>query len=145
GRRAELARAPLGRRRPRPPVRARGGTPVKLGFLTAAFPRLSLAEVAAWAADAGFETLEIACWPAGSGAQRRYSGVCHVDAERLDDAGAREVGELLAGHGLEISALAYYPNNLAPDPDERRAAHDHLRRVVEAAARLGVDTVGTFV
>ena len=37
---------------------------MKLGLLTAAFPDLSLEQVAAWAAGEGFETLEIACWPA---------------------------------------------------------------------------------
>jgi class 3 adenylate cyclase len=40
---------------------------VKLGLLTAAFPDLSLGEVAEWAASEGFETLEIACWPAAGG------------------------------------------------------------------------------
>ena len=48
-------------------------------------------------------------------------------------------------HGLEISSLAYYPNNLHPDPAERRAANNHLRKVIDAAAKLGVPTVGTFV
>ena len=52
---------------------------------------------------------------------------------------------LLGRHGLEISSLAYYPNNLHPDDGEREAANAHLRKVVDAAARLGVATVGTFV
>ena len=40
---------------------------MKLGLLTAAFPDLTLEEVADWAGAHGFETLEIACWPAGGG------------------------------------------------------------------------------
>ncbi len=40
---------------------------MKLGLLTAAFPDLTLDQVAAWAAGNGFETLELACWPAGGG------------------------------------------------------------------------------
>jgi sugar phosphate isomerase/epimerase len=48
-------------------------------------------------------------------------------------------------HGLEISSLAYYPNNLHPDDAEREAANAHLRRVIDAAQRLGVGLVGTFV
>jgi sugar phosphate isomerase/epimerase len=48
-------------------------------------------------------------------------------------------------HGLEISALAYYPNNLDPDTAARDAANAHLRRVIEAAQRLEVEVVGTFV
>src|SRR5690348_5615920 len=123
------------------PQRSYGGV-VKLGLLTAAFPELSLEEIAAWAGAKGFETLEIACWPAAGGAARRYAGVCHLDVENLDpDA----VLETLARDGLGISALAYYPNNLHPDDARREQANAHLRRVVDAAQRLGVEVVGTFV
>jgi sugar phosphate isomerase/epimerase len=115
---------------------------VKLGLLTAAFPELTLDEVAAWAAGAGYEALEIACWPSAGGERRRYAGVSHVDVEALEP---ERVLDTIGRHGLEISALAYYPNNLHPDPAEREAANAHLRRVVEAAQALGVGVVGTFV
>jgi sugar phosphate isomerase/epimerase len=115
---------------------------VKLGFLTAAFPDLSLEEVAAWAQAEGFETLEVACWPAGGGEKRRYAGVTHIDVDGFD---AGHVRDVLDRHGLEISSLAYYPNNLHPDDAHRAEVNGHLRKVIDAAARLGVDTVGTFV
>jgi sugar phosphate isomerase/epimerase len=115
---------------------------MKLGLLTAAFPDLSLDEVAAWAGGNGFETLEIACWPAGGGERRRYAGVTHIDVESFDP---DEVRSTLERHGLAISALAYYPNNLHPDDEHREEVNSHLRRVIDAAQRLGVDTVGTFV
>jgi sugar phosphate isomerase/epimerase len=115
---------------------------MKLGLLTAAFPRLSLEQVATWAAENGFQMLEVACWPSAGGERRRYAGVSHIDVERLDVAG---VHEILGRHGLEISSLAYYPNNLHPDPEQRKAANAHLRKVVAAAEKLGVGTVGTFV
>jgi sugar phosphate isomerase/epimerase len=115
---------------------------MRLGLLTAAFPRLSLERVAAWASANGFEMLEVACWPAAGGERRRYAGVSHIDVQRLD---ASKVRDILARHGLEISSLAYYPNHLHPDPTERRAANGHLRKVIDAAAALGVPTVGTFV
>jgi sugar phosphate isomerase/epimerase len=115
---------------------------MKLGLLTAAFPDLTLDEVAAWAAANGFEALELACWPAAGGERRRYAGVTHVDVEALD---ADAVRATLDRHGLAASALAYYPNNLHPDDAHREAVNAHLRRVVDAAAALGVDTVGTFV
>jgi sugar phosphate isomerase/epimerase len=118
---------------------------MKLGLLTAAFPELSLEEVAEWAAGAGFETLEIACWPAGAGAERRYAGVSHVDVETLDEDSGRGIVELLAVHGLTISALAYYPNNLHPDRDHRTEVNEHLRKVIAAAPKFGVEVVGTFV
>ena len=119
-----------------------GGGGLKLGLLTAAFPRLSLERVAGWASDSGFEMLEIACWPAAGGERRRYAGVSHIDVVKLD---AGKVRDTLDRHGLEVSSLAYYPNNLHPDAAERRAANTHLRNVIDAAAKLGVPTVGTFV
>jgi sugar phosphate isomerase/epimerase len=114
---------------------------MKLGLLTAAFPELTLDEIAAWAAANGFDALEVACWPAGEGAARRYAGVSHIDVEDFSPA---QVNETLERHGLTISSLAYYPNNLDPDDEAREAAHAHLRKVIEAAAKLGVPTVGTF-
>lgn len=118
---------------------------MRLGLLTAAFPEQTLDQVAAWAGGNGFEALEVACWPAAGAERRRYSGVSHIDAEALDERGAEQVRSLLASRGLELSALAYYPNVLDADPAVRSAANEHLRRVIDAAALLGVETVGTFI
>jgi len=115
---------------------------MKLGLLTAAFPDLTLDQVAEWAAGAGFETLEVACWPAAGGERRRYAGVSHIDVTSFDP---DEVRATLDRHGLSISALAYYPNNLHPDDAVREEVNAHLLAVVDAAAALDVPTVGTFV
>ena len=115
---------------------------MKLGLLTAAFPELGLEEVARWAHENGFEALEIACWPSRGGEHRRYAGVSHIDVEGFDPS---KVRALMRRYNLEISSLAYYPNNLDPDVETRQAANDHLRRVIEAAQRLEVGIVGTFV
>ena len=115
---------------------------MKLGFLTAAFPDLSLEQVAEWAAAEDFEMLEVACWPAGGGERRRYAGVTHIDVDAVDPDAVRGV---LDRHGLEISSLAYYPNNLHPDDAHREEVNGHLRKVIDAAQELGVGLVGTFV
>jgi sugar phosphate isomerase/epimerase len=115
---------------------------MKLGLLTAPFPQRSLEQVAAWAAGEGFQMLEVASWPAAGGERRRYAGTSHIDVTRVDSVRVRET---LAKHSLEISSLAYYPNNLHRDPSERRAANTHLRKVIDAAAKLDVPIVGTFV
>jgi sugar phosphate isomerase/epimerase len=119
-----------------------GGDQVKLGLLTAAFPDLTLEQVAEWAAGEGFEALEIACWPAGSGERRRYAGVTHINVEDFD---SDNVHELMSRHGLAISSLAYYPNNLHPDNSHREEVNGHLLKVIDAAQRLDVGLVGTFV
>ena len=63
---------------------------MKLGLLTAALPGMTLPEVAQWAADSGYQMLEIACWPKGK-SERRYGGVTHIDVDTLDAAKAREI------------------------------------------------------
>lgn len=118
---------------------------MKLGVLTAAFPDLTLDQVADWASRNELEALEIACWPADSGATRRYSGVCHIDVDGIDRRRAGEIRNGLNERGLSISALAYYPNPLDPDPDAATAARAHLRKVITVAQLLEVDLVCTFV
>jgi sugar phosphate isomerase/epimerase len=115
---------------------------MKLGLLTAAFPDLTLEQVAEWAAGEGFQALEIACWPGSGGERRRYAGVTHIDVDALD---VDAVHATLERHGVSISSLAYYPNNLHPDDAHREAVNGHLRKVIDAAQALGVGIVGTFV
>ena len=118
---------------------------MKLGLLTAALPGMTLQEVAQWAADSGYQMLEIACWPASAGKARRYAGVTHIDVDTLDAAGAKEIRSMLDGLGLGISSLAYYPNPLHPDPAHRETVVAHLRKVIDAAQLLEVPIVGSFV
>lgn len=115
---------------------------MELGFVSALLPELSLEEVARVAQEEGYDCVELMCWPPGK-AERRYAGVTHVDVTSLGDAEAARVRETLAG--IEISALGYYPNPLSPDAAEAAAAAEHIKRVIAAAARLGVDTVNTFI
>ncbi len=117
---------------------------MKLGLLTAAFPDAPLTEVADWAAGNGFVSLEVACWPRGDGAARRYAGVSHIDVT-APDADLRAVVEDLAGRGIEISALGYYPNNMHPDLAHRAEVNAHTRAVIAAAGVMGVPVVNTFI
>ena len=118
---------------------------MKLGLLTAAFPDTPLAEVADWAGANGFSMLEVACWPRSNGPSRRYAGVSHIDCANLGDDEAKELVGDLAERGIEISGLGYYPNPLSPDLGHRAEVIAHLRTVVEAAEKLGVPVVNTFI
>lgn len=117
---------------------------MKLGIFTAAFPGKPLEEVASWAAENSFESLEIACWPLGKAA-RRYAGVTTIDVNDFNAAKAKEVHSVLNNNGLSISSLGYYPNPLDPDPEHRQEVIDHLKKVILAAEQLEVPIVGTFV
>ena len=117
---------------------------MKLGFVSAILPELPLSEVLAKAAEIGYDAVEVMCWPPGR-AERRYAGVTHVDVTALGPVRTREIRALQAQHGVTISSLGYYPNPLDADAGAARAAVDHLRRVIEASARLGIGCVTTFV
>ncbi|MFF1415340.1 sugar phosphate isomerase/epimerase family protein [Streptomyces sp. NPDC058289] len=115
---------------------------MKLGFLTACFPDRSLEEIAAWAASCGYEALEVAAWP--DLGDRPYTAT-HLKAETFTPGEAERVTELFATHNLTLSSLAYYDNNLHPDPTERSAVNQHVLACLDAAALTGCPTVGTFV
>jgi sugar phosphate isomerase/epimerase len=115
---------------------------MQLGFLTACLPQVPLEQIVPWAAAEGFAAIELAAWPRT--ADRDYMG-SHIDAARFSDDDAARLRDLLAEHDLRISAMAYYDNNLHPDPTQRQRHLDHLRHVIDAAGKLGVGLVGTFV
>jgi sugar phosphate isomerase/epimerase len=117
---------------------------VQLGFVSAILADLSLEQALAFARDEGFDCVELMCWPPG-GADRRYAGVTHLDVTRFADDEAAQVRELLHKSGVAISGLGYYPNPLDPDAEHRRFVAAHLQKVIEAAARLGVGVVNTFI
>lgn len=115
---------------------------MKLGFLTACLPQVSLANLVKWASEQGFQSLELAAWPVDS--TRDYQAR-QIDAANFNEDDAKRVKDLFVRHSMSISAMAYYDNNLDPDPERRKHYHDHLKKVINVAALLGVDLVGTFV
>jgi sugar phosphate isomerase/epimerase len=114
---------------------------MKLGFASAILPDLSLEAVLDFAAAEGFDCVELMCWPKGK-AERRYAGVTHVDVTDYDP---ERIKDLVASKGVAISGLGYYPNPLAPDRAEAQIYVDHIKRVITAAAALGVNQMNTFI
>lgn len=117
---------------------------MKLGFVSAILDGWTFEEMIDTASVMGYRCVEVACWPAGK-AERRYAGVSHLDVDTLDDAQAARIQDFCQAKGVEISALAYYPNPLDSDPGKREAAVNHLKKVLAASHRLGVDLVTTFL
>ena len=116
---------------------------MKLGFVSAIFPDLSLEQVLQVASETGYESVEVMCWPMGK-ADRRYAGVTHVDVVDLAPVDADRINQQVTEAEIEISALGYYPNLLSPDPTEAEQAAAHLRQVIRASQVLGLDQVNTF-
>jgi sugar phosphate isomerase/epimerase len=117
---------------------------MQLGFVSAILPELNLDQVLAFAAAERFTCVEAMCWPVGK-AERKYAGVTHIDVNGFTKARAKETHALCARHRVRLSGLGYYPNPLDPDPKVAKVAMDHLRKVIQAAALLGLKTVNTFV
>lgn len=117
---------------------------MQLGFVSAILGDLTLEEVLAVARDEGFGCVELMCWPPG-GADRRYAGVCHLDVQTFGPSEAARVTDLTARYGVQLSGLGYYPNPLDADSNHRSLVAGHLRKVIDAAALLGLKVVNSFI
>ena len=115
-----------------------------LGFVSAILAEQSLDDVLAFAADEGFDCVELMCWPAGK-AERKFAGVTHVDVTKFTRAQADAIRGLCDSYGIGISGLGYYPNPLDPDPQVAQVAVGHIKKVIKAASLLGLAQVNTFV
>lgn len=117
---------------------------MKLGFVSAILPDLTLREVLEFAAEEGFDCVEVMCWPPGK-AERRYAGVTHIDVTKLTGSYIKEIQDLVAETGVEISSLGYYPNPLTPKTAESKVYTDHIKKVIKASSVLKVNTMTTFI
>jgi len=117
---------------------------MQLGFVSAILPDLSLREVFETAKRFGYDCVEVMCWPRGR-AERRYAGVTHIEVEDFTLAQAGEINQLASEFGVTISGLGYYPNPLCPDREEGAKYAEHIRHVITAAQRLGVNQMNTFI
>lgn len=115
-----------------------------LGLVSAILAEKSFNEVIEFASESQFKCVEMMCWPVGK-AERRYAGITHINVDELGDKKVAEIIETLKRNNIYISGLGYYPNPL--DADEKRAEVyiEHIKKVIKAAAKLGVPVVNTFV
>lgn len=117
---------------------------MKLGFITSILQDYTFEQVIDFAAEQGFACVEVACWPQGK-AERRYAGVSHLDVAGMTPEKAAEINRLCREKNVAISSLAFYPNTMDGDLNKRQSAIDHLYKVIDASAMLGVNMVTTFI
>lgn len=120
------------------------GLIMKLGLVSAILPEKSFEEVVDLVSENGFKSIEVMCWPTGK-ADRRYAGVTHIDVNDLDDKKIKHIKEYTSMKGIEISALGYYPNPLDSDIEKRDIYIRQIKRIIESAKKLDVDTITTFI
>ena len=117
---------------------------MKLGFVSAILDGWTFEEMIDTASEMGYACVEVACWPCGK-AERRYAGVSHINADELTDEKVAYIKDYCAKKNVEISSLAFYPNTMDGNLEKREAAVAHLKKVICASARLGVNMVTTFI
>ena len=84
----------------------------------------------------------MAVWPSTGGRDFEAS---HLPVATFTERDADETRALLERTGLEISAFAYYENNLIGDLARREEIRTHLKHAIDAAQMLDVPYVGTFL
>ena len=117
---------------------------MKIGYASAILPEQSFEYVVDLASDNGFSCIEMMCWPKGK-AERRYAGVTHIDVDTLNNEQVSYIKNYLNNKNVEISALGYYPNPLDPDLEKRNTYINHIKKLIENAPKLDVDTITTFI
>ncbi len=117
---------------------------MKLGFVSAILANNSFEETIDIAHRFHYQCVELACWPSGK-ADRRYAGVCHLDVDHLSDSYMVHIKNYCRQKNIAISALAFYPNVMDGDLAKREFNITHLKKVITASAKLGVNMVTTFV
>ena len=117
---------------------------MKLGFVSAILDKYTFEEMIDFASKHEFECVEVACWPKGK-AERRYAGVSHIDVDEMTDEKAAYVRKYCSDKHVEISSLAYYPNMMDPDLEKREIFINHIHKLIDASAKLGVNMITTFL
>lgn len=117
---------------------------MKLGFISSILDSCTFEEVIDTAAQLGYECVEMACWPKEK-ASRRYAGITHIDIEAITDQDIRFINQYCQKKNVSISALAYYPNPLTEDLEQRNKIIEHIKKMILIAPKLNVSTITTFI
>ena len=119
---------------------------MKFGLVSAILDGWTMEEMVDVVSEMGFDCVEVACWPQGK-EERRYAGVSHIDVARVieDDEYTKYVLDYFGSKNVQISSLAFYPNTMDGDLEKRAASISHLKKVIAASAKLGVNMVTTFI
>jgi sugar phosphate isomerase/epimerase len=116
-----------------------------LGFVSAILPNKTLDEVLDFAHKEQLTCVEIMCWPSTNQDTRRYAGVSHIAVDNLNSEELSQLKAKIEAHPTKISALGYYPNPMDPDENQAIFYREHIKKVIRAAAKLGIQNVNTFI
>ncbi|MEM2936252.1 MAG: sugar phosphate isomerase/epimerase [Candidatus Bathyarchaeia archaeon] len=107
---------------------------MRIGFLVGG-QLGSLERTVEWASENGFKALEIGSGP----------GSPLIDPEKVLRQGTSEIRRVLERNGVIASCLTWCPNNLDPNLENRRRNNEHVKRMIEAAAKLEIPVISTWI
>jgi len=111
---------------------------MKLGVFTVLLSQMKLQDALKYLKSLGVEAVELGCGG--------YPGNSHVDSEALlaDESKITALKELVASHGMVISALSCHGNPVHPNKTLAAQFDKDFQNAVLLASKLGVDTIVTF-
>lgn len=95
----------------------------------------NLEKTVEWASEKGFKALEIGSDP----------GSPLIDPEKVLRQGTSEIKKALEKSDVIASCLTWCPNNMDPNLEIRRRNNEHVRRMIEAAAKLEIPVISTWI
>lgn len=117
---------------------------MKMGFVSSILDGWNFEEMIDTASEMGFSCVEVACWPQGK-AERRYAGVSHINVDDISEGYIQYIKNYCAKKNIEISSLAFYPNTMDSNLENRTKNITHLKKVIIASQAIGVNMVTTFI
>lgn len=115
---------------------------MKIGYVAACRPDISLPDQFRWAGANGFEAIELR-------ARRLESGEPHVGAtvnlNAFDEIQAKALREAAGEQGVTISGVHCPGFPLTHDPAERAGMRDNMLKAIEVARMLNVEVLSCFV
>jgi len=107
---------------------------LRIGFLVGG-QLGSLEKTVEWASENGFKALEIGSGP----------GSPLIDPEKVLRQETNGIKRALEKGDVIASCLTWCPNNMDPNLETRRRNNAHVRRMIEAAAKLEIPVVSTWI
>ncbi len=91
------------------------------------------AEEIAFATEAGFGSIQLLIYPGDP-----------LDPATTSEDEIKAARDAYGEAGIEVSALGYYRNHIAPDPAEAAEVREHFVALFDTAEIMGVDCICTF-
>lgn len=133
----------------------------KIGFVSKIYPEYTFEQIMDTASKLGYDSVEMAAWPKMKEEEKQFwinrypdtplsllycfTGVCHLDVDSLTEEKIAYIKEYEKKTGVTIHALSWYANPLEDDEKLREKHVAHMKKLIVAANKLGIEIVSIFI